>query len=452
MNYTACNYEDAFKAKDITSSLMKSAITEWYHLFYDAKPDKMGDPAQRIPYTIVSKLSKTMFSEYEATSTDPFISGCLDNLKNRQALAAQRFISFGEAFIKPYPSGNSMEFSVIGRNGFLVFGRDAQGRPTDIGTAERTTQGSKYYTLLERRTIGQDNKLTIKNMLYQSADESSIGSRVPLTALDRYASILDEYTFPEPIGLGLAYLRCPVQNPVDDSTDGVSVYAAATGLIRHVNTNELQFAGEFERGQSRIIVPDDMLRYMDEDGKFKKRLADNVFTAIGDSDDGAGITIFNPTLRTTEFLARENSILRKIENTIGLKRGLLSEVEAQERTAKEITSSEGDYSLSIIEFQHVWERAVKELAVICGRLGRMYGLAGARDVVPDAVTVDWGNGILYDEEKAWNDYKDMVSRGLIKPEIAVGWRFNMPTETEADLAAVRKKYMPVLDTLMQGEE
>lgn len=53
-----------------------------------------------------------------------------------------------------------------------------------------------------------------------------------------------------------------------------------------------------------------------------------------------------------------------------------------------------------------------------------------------------GNGVLFDEEKTWADYKDMVAAGLLKPEIALGWKFNMPRDTEAQLAKIRKKYMP----------
>jgi len=46
----------------------------------------------------------------------------------------------------------------------------------------------------------------------------------------------------------------------------------------------------------------------------------------------------------------------------------------------------------------------------------------------------------------------MVSRGLLKPEIALGWRFGMPAETEADLAAIRAKYMPEMQQLGEGAE
>jgi hypothetical protein len=135
-----------------------------------------------------------------------------------------------------------------------------------------------------------------------------------------------------------------------------------------------------------------------------------------------------------------------------LKRGLLSEVEAAERTATEITSSAGEYNLTIIDFQQMWEKAVKEAAKLCGILGQLYHITGAHEVTEDDVAIDWGNGVLYDEDKTWADYLDMVSRGLLKPEIAIGWRFGMPTDTPADLQKIREKYMPELEKLAEGGE
>ena len=92
----------------------------------------------------------------------------------------------------------------------------------------------------------------------------------------------------------------------------------------------------------------------------------------------------------------------------------------------------------------MWEKTVKEAMRVCSILGQMYRAEGAHEIQEDAFSIDWGNGILYDENKAWEDYKSMVSSGLLKPEIALGWRFNMPTETEDDLKAIREKYMPVV--------
>ena len=53
-----------------------------------------------------------------------------------------------------------------------------------------------------------------------------------------------------------------------------------------------------------------------------------------------------------------------------------------------------------------------------------------------------GNGVLFDEDKTWSEYMEMVKGGLIAPEVALGWRFNMPSATEAERAAIRRRYMP----------
>ena len=58
------------------------------------------------------------------------------------------------------------------------------------------------------------------------------------------------------------------------------------------------------------------------------------------------------------------------------------------------------------------------------------------------LSVDWGNGVLYDEEKTWAEYRQMVADGMLKPEIALGWRFNMPTQTDEQQQQIRRKLMP----------
>jgi len=240
--------------------------------------------------------------------------------------------------------------------------------------------------------------------------------------------------------VGLVDVKTPMVNCVDGSADPVSVYAAAVGLIRNINRNEAQLNGEFERGESRIIVSQDMLAKT-KDGQ--RGLKDHVFVGLDEDPETAGITIFSPALREASFLARKQEYLRNVENVIGLKRGLLSEVEAAERTATEITSSAGDYNLTVIDFQGMWEKAVRDAMQLCSVLGQLYKVEGAHEIAEDAIVINWGNGVLYDEEKTWTDYKDMVAKGLLKPEIAMGWRFNMPTKTEADLQKIRQQLMPV---------
>lgn len=444
----ATAYAAAFNAADITSAEMRTAIALWFELYYRNKATEETDPCQQIPYTIVRKLTKTAFSEYATTSEDTFAKEVLHSLKDVTSEAMQMVLIGGEAFLKPIPAQNKkyFEFSVVSRNNMLVFARDPHGVPTDIGTIESSSSGNCFYTLLERRTVDGRGYLTIRNKLFKSYAKGTLGQQVPLSSLPQYEQMQEEYTFTRPIGsLGLVRVKTPMVNCVDGSLDGVSVYAAAVGLIHNIDRNEAQLNGEFDRGESRVIVSADMLS-TDENGK--KAMRDKLFVGLDEDPETAGITIFNPTLREASFLARKQEYLRNVENVIGLKRGLLSEVEAAERTATEITSSAGEYNLTIIDFQNMWEDTVRETLRLCGILGQLYQVEGAHDVAEDAVTFDWGNGVLYDEAKTWADYKDMVATGLLKPEIAVGWKFDAPRETEEDFAQIRSKYMPAAEGLL----
>lgn len=446
---TPYSLEDAFRAKDITSSEMRAAITEWFRLYYEREATKDSDPCQRIAYTVVNKLTKTCFGEYSTSTDDAFVKAVLSVLNKSKRKAMQLLMVGGEAFIKPYPTAKGWGVSVVRRDNVLVFGRDTDGAVTDCGTIEQTAEGSYYYTLLERRTVGADGRLTIRNRLYKSDNRYSIGQPCPLDSVARYAMLQPEYTYTVPMGLGMVQMRTPIENIVDGSPDGVSVYAAASGLIHNINRNEAQINGEFERGESRIIASSDL---MERDSNGKRHFSDHIFVGVDDSPENVGVTIFSPELREQSFLNRKREYLRNVESVIGIKRGLLSEVEAQERTAKEVTSSEGDYNLTIIDLQEVWTNAVSDAVQLCSVLGKLYKVPGAHDVAEDTYTIDWGNGVLYDEEKTWADYKDMVARGLLKPEIAIGWRFGVPADTPEDLQKIREKYMPQIEQLMAGEE
>ena len=448
-NIFAADIQSAFRAKDITSDAMRKAIGDWYDLYYLKERTEKEDPCQQIPFTIVRKLTKTTFSEYAATAKDDFTKGVLKALNKKKKSAMQKALIGGECLLKPVPIASGFRFGLVDRRNILVFGRDGDGQMTDIGTSEVTAKGQYYYTLLERRTVDANGYLTIRNSLYRSATSGTLGQQVGLKSLPEYAELPDEYTFTVPIGsIGLAALRSPVENCVDGSHDAVSVYAPAAGVIHNINENEAQMNGEFDRGESRIIVSSDMLK---RDKSGRRTFADHVFTGLDEDSETIGINIFSPELREQSFLNRKQEYLRNVESIIGLKRGLLSEVEAADRTAKEITSSEGDYNLTIIDFQSMWEEAVREAARLCGIFGQLYHVPGAHEVDPESVAIDWGNGVLYDDEAAWADKKDQVARGLLKPEIAVGWRYGMPYETEAQRNKIREKYMPdVLDE--SGEE
>ena len=134
--------------------------------------------------------------------------------------------------------------------------------------------------------------------------------------------------------------------------------------------------------------------------------------------------------------------------------GLLSEVEAAQRTAREITSSEGDYNLTIQDLWEVWERADREALRLCGVLGQAYGLCGSEAFDPDKdLAISWGTAFCTTRTRPGLKSCRWWGPGCC----GQSWRWRGSTgeacETPEELAAVRAKYMPELEAMLEsGEE
>lgn len=431
--------EQAFGRADVTGPAMHAAIREWFDLYF-GRPVPGEDPAGRLPVLIVDKLCRAVFAEYETRLT-PGGSWMEQNLQALNAVrrrALQNALVGGECLLKPVPRDGYFDFVPVRRDCFAPLARDAHGRLQAVGTMELLARGGRRYALLERRSAAADG-LCIETRLFELAGEA-LGHEAPLCALPETEALRPTLLLPGVPGVGLATLRTPLLNCVDGGPEAVAVFAPAVGLIHSLGRTEHQLRREFENGASRVFASEDLLQ---EDGSGRRNLRDDLFVGLPDDPANLGVTVYSPALREQSYLACKQDILRGCESLIGLKRGLLSEVEATERTATEVTASTGDYDLTIRDFQAMWENALREALTLCDALGRAYGLCGGDAFDPAAaLTLDWGDGVLYDRTRTWNEYLDMVDGGLLRPELALAWYFGLPHETEADLAAVRARYMP----------
>ena len=437
--------KEIFHVKEITSQKMLDAIQDWYDLYYGEEQTDEHDN-QRLAYTIVRKLTKNIFSEYSATGENEFEKAVLEALGRARKKAAQHMLIGGECFLKPLIFDKRLDFMVIPKDETTITGRTETNEVNDICTETRTELNGKYYTLCERRYIDEDGKLTIQAKLYRSDTREYYGKEVPLAEVPQYADVEPEIKL-NMNNIGLIPFVCPAENCIDGTDDPVSIYAAASKLIHDININEQQINGEFERGKSRIIASEDYLKQ--SNGKYS--VEDDVFTWMPDDPENVGLQIFAPAFREQSYLARKTEYLRNIESIIGLKRGLLSDVETEDKTATEITSSAGDYNLTVIDFQQAWEDVVKTALKVTSELYTEYRLGDSDYNYDEDIAIDWGNGVLYDENKTWNDYMLMVQSGLLKPEIAIAWYFGKDHTDPKVLEQVRTDFMPQL-TQMMGEQ
>ena len=304
---------------------------EWFDLYY-------GVPrAARIPRpvwrrAIVGKLCRTVFCRVRdppaARGTGPAAPqpvGAERGGQDRDAVrAGGRRVSAETGAAR-----RGVRLAAIRRDCYVPLARDAHGSLLAVGTMERHSVDGRQYALFERRTAGADG-LTIETRLFE-LNGQALGRCVPLGTLPACAELVPQLVLPGVQGVGLAVLKTPLMNCVDGSTDAVSIYAPAAGLLHALARCEEQLNAEFANGASRVFASEDLLR---PDAQGRRALQDDLFVGLPDDPANVGVTVYSPTLREGSYLARKQDLLRGCESLLGLRRGILSEVETPPSRAR----------------------------------------------------------------------------------------------------------------------
>lgn len=457
-DFSPVNLDEAFGCNDVTTPQMQVAIKEWFDLYFD-RHDCCYDSssAQRIPYNIVDGLSNAVFGEYEySISATDYFERAVDTIESIRVSAFQNAMIGGEALVKVTPYRDNFEYTVVPRYNYMVFNRDSDKNITDIGMVEckHRSYGSQtyYYTLMERRHYDDNGYLVIEYRLYRSIQEIvgvsnwCPGNLVPLNTIPEYAELEDNAIINAQVdNLGLIPISTSMVNSVDGSKEPVSFYAAAVKEIKRLYEHEKRIQNEYELTEPRLIVADDVV-VRDKRGKLLK--LPKYIQSIDTTSQDNSFQIFNPTPHQNELEARENQLLRNIENILSLRRGRLSNVDSEDRTATEVQVTTAREALTINSLQQMWNRFIEKAVVITGQLGKFY-YQWQFDKYPE-VQINWGNGVLYDEEREYTRLHDLVIEGLLKPEYLIAWLYNLPISTgsdedaqrQAEITRIRNTFMP----------
>lgn len=445
---TVHSLSDIFGKPDCTPGEMVAAIQTWYDMYYNRSGERCEqNSSQNIPQVAVDNVVSAVFQEYEARpnvqeeeaivsseETDDLIN-LLDKLLPK---ALQGVCIGGEGFLKPGIDNGQLYVNFIDRNNYIVLGRDHSGHPNDIVLSEMQMMGGCYYTLYERRAQnGEDT--WIQNKLYKSEDTVSIGTEVTdLTVW--YEELEPEVMLPDTPNIGLIYIKMPMHNSVGPYDDGCSLYASAVDKIRQVYEHEHRQNKEYMLTEPHMIVSQDVINIDDIDdvGRPIRHKIPEYLYAVDAAPTEVGFTLYNPEPHQAQLAERENQLLRHVENQIGLRRGILSQVESEDRTATEVLSSTTRYANLINSLQVVMGQAVENLVELVNLLLASYG----ETYTIHEIQVVWGNGVLYDEDKDFQRLLDLTNADYVRPEYVIGWQFGAKTDSVEDLEDIRIKYMP----------
>lgn len=412
LNYLKGVWQRLFPLKDIKQALgIKPAITDdmlssielWQNCFSGNAPWLNDDVISlRLEQSITREFANITLNEMTASVSNDKLQRLFETATEDLNSELQSGLATGAMVIKPL-GGDKVQY--ISANAFVPIEFDARHRLVKVIFPEFKKIGDNYYTRLEYHSLDKDKGLTITNTAYVSASEGQLGREIPLVAVDEWASLPNAVTYPAMLRPAFGYFRTPIKNTIDGSSCGVSVYANDINLIRKIDTQFGRLDWEFESGERAIHV--DAAAFKKEGTeKLNKRLYKAVDVDLGDNEL---FKDFSPAIRQSDITDGLNTYLRRLEFSVGLAYGDLSDPDTVAKTATEILSAKNRKYNTVSAIQKQLKYCLDDL---------VYALAFYNSLTTSGYTFvcDFKDSILTDEQtERTQDIQDL-SLGIMRPD------------------------------------
>lgn len=412
LNYMKGVWQRLFPLKDIKQALgIKPAITDdmlssielWQNCFSGNAPWLNDDVISlRLEQSITREFANITLNEMTASVSNDKLQKIFETATEDLNSELQSGLATGAMVIKPL-GGDKVQY--ISANAFVPIEFDARHRLVKVIFPEFKKIGDNYYTRLEYHSLDKDKGLTITNTAYVSASEGQLGREIPLVAVDEWASLPNAVTYPAMLRPAFGYFRTPIKNTIDGSSCGVSVYANDINLIRKIDTQFGRLDWEFESGERAIHV--DATAFKKEGTeKLNKRLYKAVDVDLGDNEL---FKDFSPAIRQSDITDGLNTYLRRLEFSVGLAYGDLSDPDTVAKTATEILSAKNRKYNTVSAIQKQLKYCLDDL---------VYALAFYNSLTTSGYTFvcDFKDSILTDEQTERTQDVQDLSLGIMRPD------------------------------------
>lgn len=343
-----------------------------------------------------------------------------------------------------------IDFDYIQADRFFPLSFDANGKVIEAAFIQTKVDKAKErvfvrleYHKLEKRTV------TVQNFAFESTDmslansnsiksASNLGRPIPLTAVPEWASLRPTTVIEGVDRLLFAYFRMPEANTIDPySPLGVSGYSRVIQLIKDADMQYSRLLWEYEAGEMAIDVDRDALSFMtDPKGEGYTVLPEKqqrLFRKV-DLNTEDTYNVFAPNLRDVSIVHGLNTIFMRIEDSIGLSRGTLSDVNTQEaKTATELKILKQRSFATNADIQAALQDALTDVVYVMDVYCTLY------DVTPHGeyeVSFEWDDSILVDSESELSKRITLMQNGLASKLETRMWYFG-ETENQARAAMMQ---------------
>ncbi|MCQ2485836.1 MAG: phage portal protein [Clostridia bacterium] len=384
---------------NITSE-MYNKIELWFNMMSGRAPWNFEAPSCGVLQQISGRLNYFVTREIGLDVENETIKKPLEHLNKNIDKIVEYIALLGGGLIRPLFSAGRLQYEAIPLGNYLPTKYDFDGTLTGAVILKQIAESGKIYLLSEVHDFnGTDHNVIIK--LFRN-DNGNL-KPAPLTACEQTATLTPEYSWHACGRPMIVEFRNHATNKIDGSNVPVAMIAGAEDLIEAADRQFERMNWEQIAGEKRVFADRDMFRkrkIKDEDGNIKieggeyNKTLNRLITKIdGDgSANGDKIHEYSPELRTAAQNDFLQQIFRRIELTLNVGKGSVSDAEAVQQTATQYSGGRQELFAIVDKIEDEIESKYKDVAAIFAYMAKAYQLPGAPDPkADDLYIIKWND-------------------------------------------------------------
>ena len=431
--------QDQFGVTVAISPLMSAKQAEWRGIVNGTAVWNNEDTpslllADAVSQEIASRAALGLKSEITGSARANYLNEqympVIDDLQN----AVVAIANGGEAIYRLNLTDDGIETTLVETDAYWPIGYNAKGELIDVIFGAIYQADKWTYRLLERHTFDSDAQThTIIYRAFRAESSSNaftpetLGTPANLADVPDWAA-LEDVTITGTEKPMFVLVKAPINATIEKpQRQGVPVWIKAVDMFRKADLHEARMEWEMEGGELAVQASAALFRRSDKNGKSlelpegKERL----YQTFDGAPEDMPINVYNPEPRIDAYNKRMNDILRRIEFSCGLSFGIISDNEAQLKTATEFRSSKERLVTTISGMQlDVLQPALEHLIESFGVLADLQGIpAGTVNT-----TFEWSESYAIDRREEVEERLKLLGMGILFPDEVRAYYNEIPLE------------------------
>lgn len=344
------------------NSAMQTALSEWDKLFTNSKTNIASVIAGEAARLATIDMSITLTGSERAEA----MQGVLDENKDRLRSKLELGCAYGGLILKP----NARGIDFVPATRYIPTSFDGNGNIDGVIFIDTFVKGNAYYTRLECHSfemVNNERLYFIRNKAFQSNNKLTLGYEIPLTKVEKWASLLPEASLrgiEKPL---FGYFRMPTANNIDvDSPLGVSVFSKATETIKDFEMWYAKWKREGNLSDKYLFVDEQAMMKAGATGA-NKAVVNNpkpelIMGLRFGNNANKCVEEFTPEIRVDEFKQAMQTQLDLISVQCGFSAGYFSfDAKTGAVTAAQIHSEDQRTNSSCTDIQQNYKMAIEGL-------------------------------------------------------------------------------------------